>query len=171
MKLIYIAFACILLGGCAGDELLDLREFVKNSGVNMRGKIPPLPEVVLYEPFAYVNDANLSDPFKPRKPQASATGRRGENEPDMNRPKEALEEFPLENLKMVGYVLKQKVGFALIRAPDRKLYTVRSGNYLGMNFGLIQKLSDSEITIKEVVQDSTGDWSERINSLQLVDKE
>ncbi len=171
MKLIYIAFACILLAGCGGDEFQDLRNFVKNSGVNMQGKIPPPPEVKLYEPFAYVNDANLSDPFKQRKPETTSNGRRGENEPDINRPKEALEEFPLESLKMVGYLMKQKVGHAVIRAPDNKLYVVNVGNYLGMNFGLIQKLSDSEITIKEVVQDSTGDWSERISNLQLVDKE
>ncbi|MCX7193467.1 MAG: pilus assembly protein PilP [Proteobacteria bacterium] len=171
MKLIYIAFVCAWLAGCGGEEFQDLRDFVKNSGADMRGKIPPPPEVKLYEPFAYINDMNLTDPFKPRKPEVSSAGRRGENEPDMNRPKEALEEFPLESLKMVGYVLKAKVGHAVIRAPDKKLYQVKVGNYVGMNFGLIQKLSGTEITIKEVVQDSTGDWSERISSLQLVDKE
>ncbi len=171
MKLIYMTLVCALLAGCGGEEFQDLRDFVKNSGADMRGKIPPPPAIHLYEPFAYVNDTNLSDPFKQRKPELSASGRRGENEPDMNRPKEALEEFPLENLKMVGYVYKAKVGYAVIRAPDKKLYQVKAGNYVGMNFGLIQKLSDSEITVKEVVQDSTGDWSERISSLQLVDKE
>lgn len=171
MKLIYIAFVCIWLTGCGGEEFSDLRDFVKNSGADMRGKIPPPPDVKLYEPFAYVNDANLTDPFKARKPETSSTGRRGENEPDMDRPKEALEEFPLESLKMVGYVMKAKVGYAVIRAPDKKLYQVKVGNYVGMNFGLIKKLTGTEITIKEVVQDSTGDWSERMSSLQLVDKE
>ncbi|MDO8206756.1 MAG: pilus assembly protein PilP [Gallionella sp.] len=169
MKLIYLALAGVLLTGCGGEEFQDLRDFVKNSGADLRGKIPPPPNVKLYEPFAYVNDTNLADPFKPRKPEASASGKRGENEPDLNRPKEALEDFPLENLKMVGYVLKAKVSHAVIRAPDRKLYQVKVGNYIGMNFGLIQKLSDTEIVIKELVQDSTGDWSERISSLQLVE--
>lgn len=169
MKLIYLAFACVLLSGCGGDEFGDLREFVKNSGADMRGKIPPPPNVKLYEPFAYVNDANLTDPFKPRKPEAVPGAKRGGNEPDMNRPKEALEEFPLESLKMVGYVYKAKVGHAVVRAPDKKLYQVRVGNYIGMNFGLITKITDTEIVIKEVVQDSTGDWSERISNLQLVE--
>lgn len=169
MKLIYLALAGVLLTGCGGEEFQDLRDFVKNSGADLRGKIPPPPNVKLYEPFAYVNDTNLADPFKPRKPEASASGKRGENEPDLNRPKEALEDFPLENLKMVGYIFKAKVGHAVIRGPDRKLYQVKVGNYIGMNFGLIQKLSDTEIVIKELVQDSTGDWSERISSLQLVE--
>lgn len=169
MKLIYLALAGILLTGCGGEEFQDLRDYVKNSGADLRGKIPPPPNVKLYEPFAYANDTNLADPFKPRKPEASASGKRGENEPDLNRPKEALEEFPLEGLKMVGYVFKAKVGHAVVRAPDRKLYQVKVGNHIGMNFGLIQKLSDTEIVIKELVQDSTGDWSERISSLQLVE--
>lgn len=172
MKLIYLALAALLLTGCGGEEFGDLRDFVKNSGVNMRGKIPPPPNVKLYEPFAYNNEANLSDPFKPRKPESSASGKRGENEPDMDRPKEALEEFPLESLKMVGYVFKSKVGHAVVCAPDKKLYQVKVGNHLGMNFGLIKQLTDTEIVIKEVVQDSTGDWSERTSNLQLVnDKE
>lgn len=171
MKLIYIALTCGMLVGCGGEEFGDLRDFVKNSGADMRGKIPPPPNVKLYEPYAYVNDMNLTDPFKPRKPEASAGDKRGENEPDRNRPREALEEFPLESLKMVGYVFKARVGHAVIRAPDKKLYQVKLGNYVGMNFGLIKQLSDTEIVIKEVVQDSTGDWSERISSLQLVDKE
>ncbi len=168
MKLIYLAVATVLLAGCGADEFQDLRDFVKNSGADMRGKIPPPPNVKLYEPFAYANEASLSDPFKPRKPESSNPGKRGENEPDMDRPKEALEEFPLESLKMVGYVFKAKVGYAVVRAPDKKLYQVKAGNYLGMNFGLIKKLTDTEIVIKEVVQDSTGDWSERSSSLQLV---
>ena len=56
----------------------------------------------------------------------------------------------------------------MVRAPDKKLYQVKVGNYIGTNFGLIKKLTDTEIVIKEVVQDSTGDWAERTSSLQLV---
>ena len=168
MKLVYLAFAAALLTGCGGDEYQDLHEFVNNSGADMRGKIPPPPVVKLYEAFTYSNDTNVADPFKPRKLESSSTGKRGENEPDFYRPKEALEEFPLESLKMVGYVYKGKAGHAVVRAPDGKLYQVKVGNYVGMNFGLIKQISDTEITIKEVVQDSTGDWSDRDSSLQLV---
>jgi type IV pilus assembly protein PilP len=169
MRLIYLVMASALLAGCGGDEFQDLRDFVKNSGADMRGKIPPPPNVKLYEPFAYVNDVNLADPFKPRKPEAAPSGTGGGNEPDLNRPKEALEDFPLDSLKMVGYVFKGKIGYAVVRAPDKKLYQVKTGNYIGMNFGLVTKLTDTEIVIKEMVQDGTGDWSERISNLQLVE--
>jgi type IV pilus assembly protein PilP len=92
------------LAACGGQEFQDLRDFVKNSGADMRGKIDPPPEVKPYEYFAYNNEANLPDPFKPRKPEFRSGGNAGMNQPDFDRPKEALEEFPLVSLKMVGYL-------------------------------------------------------------------
>ncbi|MDP2143141.1 MAG: pilus assembly protein PilP [Gallionella sp.] len=168
MRLIYLVLASALLVGCGGEEFQDLRDFVKNAGADMRGKIPPPPEVKPYEPFVYDNEAGLPDPFKPRKPDRSAS-RPGLNQPDMDRPREALEEFPLEGLRMVGYIHQNRVGYAVIRAPDGKLHRVRAGNYVGMNFGQIKEVSDTEIVIQETVQDSAGDWSERMSSLQLIE--
>jgi type IV pilus assembly protein PilP len=168
MRLICFALVSLLLAGCGGEEYQDLRDFVKNSGADMRGKIEPPPEVKPYEHFAYANDTNLPDPFKPRKPEKRAGGG-GINQPDLDRPKEALEEFPLENLKMVGYLYRNKVGYAVIRATDGKLHRVKAGNYIGLNFGLIKEVTDTGIIIKEMVQDSAGDWSERVSSLQLLE--
>ena len=170
MKPIYLAIVAVLLVGCAGEEFQDLRDFVKNSGADMRGKIEPPPEVKPYEYFAYVNDADLPDPFKPRKQELhSDAGSGGENQPYMDRPKEALEEFPLESLKMVGYLYRNKVGYAVIRATDGKLHRVQVGNHIGMNFGLINEVTDTGITIKEMVQDSAGAWTERVSSMELLD--
>jgi len=169
VKLIYFAFVSVFLTGCGGDEFQDLRDFVKNSGADMRGKIEPPPEVKPYENFAYNNDTNLPDPFKPRKSELNTGGKLGLNQPDMERPREALEEFPLENLKMVGYLYQKKVGYAVIHAPDNKLYRVKAGNYIGTNFGLIKEVEETEVIIKEMVQDSAGEWTERISSLQLLE--
>lgn len=168
MRLVHLLLASILLTGCGGEEFQDLRDFVKNSGADMRGKIPPPPEVKLYEPFVYNNEANLPDPFKPRKPDLRS-GRGGINQPDLERPKEALEEFPLENLRMVGYLFQNKIGYAVIRAPDGKLHRIKAGNYIGLNFGLIKEITETEVIVKEVVQDSAGDWSDRVSSLQLLE--
>ena len=168
MRLVHLLLASILLTGCGGEEFQDLRDFVKNSGADMRGKIPPPPEVKLYEPFVYDNEANLPDPFQPRKPDLRS-GRGGINQPDLERPKEALEEFPLENLRMVGYLFQNKTGYAVIRAPDGKLHRIKAGNYIGLNFGLIKEINETEVIVKEVVQDSAGDWSDRISSLQLLE--
>ena len=168
MRLIHLLLVSILLAGCSGEEFQDLRDFVKNSGAGLRGKIPPPPEVKPYEPFVYNNDANLPDPFKPRKQDLRA-GRIGTNQPNFERPKEALEEFPLESLKMVGYLYRNKVGYAVIRATDGKLHRIKAGNYIGLNFGLIKEIKDTEVIITEMVQDSAGDWTERVSSLQLLE--
>lgn len=169
MRLIFIVLASVLLAGCGGEEFQDLRDFVKNAGANMRGKIDPPPEVKPYEPFAYNNEKNLPDPFKPRKSETRPGDVAGANQPDRDRPKEALEEFPLEGLKMVGFLYQNKVGYAVVRAPDSKLHRVKAGNHMGLNFGLIKEVNDTEVIIAETVQDSTGDWTERINTLKLLE--
>ncbi|MGB8516495.1 MAG: pilus assembly protein PilP [Gallionella sp.] len=167
MKLISLVLMTAALVGCTGEEFQDLRDFVKNSGADMRGKIPPAPDVRPYEPFVYDNVSNLSDPFKPRKPD-TRTGKSGLNQPDMERPKEPLEQFPLEALKMVGYLQRKNIGYAVVRASDG-LHTVTAGNYLGLDFGKIVEVTGSEVKIKEMVQDGTGDWTERMSTLQLVE--
>ncbi|HBU29085.1 MAG: pilus assembly protein PilP [Thiobacillus sp. GWE1_62_9] len=160
-----LASIVILLGltGCGGGNLEDLRTFVDETGKDMQGKIEPLPEVKVYEPFTY-NAFDLPDPFKPRK---LSTGGGGGMQPDFNRPREPLESFSLETLKMVGMLSKQGVIHAVIKTPDNAIYHVRKGNYVGQNFGLITQISDSEVTLREIVQDSAGDWSERTSTLIL----
>jgi len=92
------------------------------------------------------------------------------NQPDRERPKEALEEFPLENLKMVGYLFQNKIGYAVIRAPDGKLHRVKAGNYIGTNFGLISEVTETEAIVKErVLDNSSGEYSDRVSSLQLLE--
>ena len=141
----------------------DLQTFVAETGKDMQGKIEPLPEVKVYEPFTY-NAFDLPDPFKPRK---LSTGGGGGMQPDLNRPKEPLEAFSLETLKMVGMLSRQGVIHAVIKTPDNAIYHVKKGNYVGQNFGLITQISDSEVSLREIVQDSAGDWSERTSTLIL----
>lgn len=159
----------LLLAGCGGEEFQDLRDFVKNAGVDMRGKVEPPPEIKPYEPFTYENDASLPDPFKPRKPDARNTSHAGQNQPNLNRPKEELEDFPLESLKMVGFLSKKGINSAVIRSSEGKIYRIKPGNYIGLNFGQVTSVTETEVKIKEMVQDSVGDWSERESSLQLIE--
>ena len=168
MRLAYVAMlAALILAGCGGEQFQDLHDFVKNAGAGMRGKIAPPPEVKPYEPFTYDNSAGLPDPFKPRKPTIQRGGHHGLNQPDFARHKEELEQFPLESLKMVGYLSRDKVNYAIIRSPDGRLHRVKAGNYMGQNFGKITQITDGELKLREMIQDSAGDWSERISSLQM----
>jgi type IV pilus assembly protein PilP len=154
-----------ILASC-GEGFSDLRTFVKDSEKNVVKKIDPLPEVKPFAPFAY-DGFDLPDPFKPRK-LAVKQNDAGGLAPDLNRRKEPLEAFPLEQLKMVGTLSQGNDTYALVRA-EKTLYRVKKGNYLGQNFGLITEITDSEVKLKEIVQDTAGDWTERQSVLPLLE--
>ncbi len=156
----------LILGACS-SEMDELKAFVKESEKGLPRKIDPLPAVKPFEPFAY-EGFDLPDPFKPRK-LASKEGGGGGLAPDLNRRKEPLEAFPLEQLKMVGTLSQGKDTYAIVRA-EKTLYRVRRGNYMGQNFGLITDVTDGEIKLKEIVQDSAGDWAERQSVLPLLEE-
>jgi type IV pilus assembly protein PilP len=153
-----------MLAGCGGESHQDLRAWMAEQGKGTRGRLDPVPQIKPYEPFAY-NAFDLPDPFKPRKIEPTKGGSR--LAPDLARRREPLEGFPLESLTMVGTLEKNKAMYALIRTPEKDLYQVRAGNYLGQDFGVIVGISDTEIKLRELVQDGAGDWTERTSSLQL----
>ena len=157
--------AALLLASCS-SEMDELRQFVKDSEKNLPRKIEALPAVKPFEPFTY-EGFDLPDPFKPRKIVAKETV--GGLAPDLNRRKEPLEAFPLEQLKVVGTLEQAKEMYAIVRA-EKTLYRVKKGNYMGQNFGLITDITDAEIKLKEIVQDSAGDWAERQSVLPLLEE-
>jgi type IV pilus assembly protein PilP len=87
----------------------------------------------------------------------------------MNRRREPLESYPLETLRMVGTLFQGKRVHALVQA-DKTLHQVKVGNYLGQNFGVVTKISEAEVALKELIQDAGGDWVERASTLQLQEK-
>lgn len=161
-RVLTLAVMTASLYGCGGDGMEDLKAFVAEAGKDMQGKIEPLPEIKPYEAFSY-EAFDLPDPFRPRK----LSGKGGGMQPDLSRPKEPLEAYSLETLKMVGVMSRKGVIEAIVKNPDNAIYHVHVGNYMGQNFGLITRISESEIELREIVQDSAGDWSERISTLVL----
>jgi type IV pilus assembly protein PilP len=152
------------LSGCGSDGGDDLDAFMRDAAKDMRVKIEPLPEVKPYTPIQYNEDGALSDPFKARK----ASSKSGNLQPDLNRPKEALEAFPLEGLKYVGSLSKNKLQYALIKTPENNIQQVKIGNYMGQNFGIVTEIGESVVTLKEIVQDElSGDWVERSTTIGL----
>ena len=158
--------ACFALAGCGGESHQDLRAWMADQGKGARGRVDPLPQIKPYEPFAY-NAFDLPDPFKPRKIEPNR-GAGNKLAPDITRRKEPLEAYPLESLSMVGTLQQGKTIYALVRTPEKDVYQVRPGNYLGQDYGVITAVMDGEIRLKELVQDSAGDWTERSSTLQLI---
>jgi type IV pilus assembly protein PilP len=168
MKRLLVPIAVVAVLASCSSELDDLKSFVRDSEKGLPRRIEPLPPVKPFEPFAY-EGFDLPDPFKPRKLSPPKEGAGGGLAPDLNRRKEPLEAFPLEQLKMVGTLSQDKDTYAIVRA-DKTLYRVKKGNYMGQNFGLITDVTESEIKLKEIVQDSAGDWAERQSVLPLLEE-
>jgi type IV pilus assembly protein PilP len=156
--------ASALVAGCGGESHQDLRAWMAEQGKNAKGRLDPLPQIRPYEPFTY-NAYDLPDPFKPRKIETA----KGNSKlaPDLARRREPLESYPLEALSMVGTLERGKGVYGLVRTPEKDIYQIRPGNYMGQNFGVVTGITDSEIKLKELVQDGSGDWAERTSTLNL----
>lgn len=162
-KILSICLISLGLAACSdgGD---DLDSFIKNAAKGMQPKIKPLPEVKPYLALQYNADSKLTDPFRSRK----ASNKSGVLQPNMNRPKEPMEAYPLESIKYVGQLSKVKLTYALLLTPDNGVQQVKVGNYVGQNFGMVTKITDSQVELKEIVQDElSGDWIERVSNLPL----
>jgi type IV pilus assembly protein PilP len=171
MRTLIVFAGVALLAACSGEEQSELRQELASMTKDLRGRVDPLPQVKSYEPVPYKGESML-DPFVPGRivvsQAATAGGGGGGVQPDLNRPKEPLEAFPLEAVQMVGTLAQNKDTYALVRAGNN-LFRVKKGNYMGQNFGVITAIDESQISLKEVVQDSGGDWVERSTTVQMLE--
>ncbi|TMH87258.1 MAG: pilus assembly protein PilP [Betaproteobacteria bacterium] len=167
---IAVLAAAAALGACGGEEHGDLKQELAQLTKDVRGRVEPLPQVRPYEPVPYTAEGQI-DPFRPERIDVAAAGSRASVSklaPDPNRPKEPLESFPLESIQMLGTITRNKEVFALVKAGPN-LYRVQKGNYMGQNFGVVTAIDEGAINLKELVQDSGGEWVERTSALQLVE--
>lgn len=157
---------CLLLTACGDGKGDDLDQFIREAGSDMHARIEPLPEVKPYTAATYNADGALNDPFKARK----IVNSRSSLQPNMNRPREPLEAFPLESLKFVGSLSKDKLKYALILTPENLVQQIKVGGYMGQNFGKVTDISENGVTLMEIIQDElSGDWIERTTSIELQD--
>ena len=170
MKSIALLCCCVAFGlaGCSGSND-DLRAWMDQVRRDMRPRTLEVSEPKTFAPFVYNNPGEI-DPFDPVKVtnalrKLSNKSSRG-LAPDLNRRKEPLEGFPLDAITMVGTIEKPNLRYALLRA-EGIVYQIKARNYIGQNFGIVTKITEGEVTIKEVVQDASGEWVERISTLQL----
>ncbi|MDR4517825.1 MAG: pilus assembly protein PilP [Nitrosomonas sp.] len=165
IKYLLIMVVCILLLACENSGHSDLDEFINNAGNGLRGQVDPLPEVKLFEFFTY-EAFDIPSPFVPRKNEQVQHSNDG-IKPDLARRKEFLESFPLESLEMVGSLEQDEIVYGVVKTPEGSLLRVSVGNYLGQDYGRINQISESQIKLRELVQDGINEWTERISTLML----
>ena len=173
--LIVLAAAGIVLAGCGSSGGEELQEWMAQQRAQTKPKIDPIPEPKKFTPQAYTQEAT-TDPFSNlkltqalKRESSQATSNAALVAPELARRKEPLESFPLDAMFMVGSLRKEGLPVALVKV-DNLLYQVRPGNYLGQNFGKILKVGETEVVLREIVQDATGEWTERPATLQLQER-
>lgn len=170
------ALAALLLGtgllaGCSADHD-ELRAWMEQQRREARPNVKPLQAPKKFDPQPYTA-AQAVEPFSSQK--LSVALKQEAKQPnsllaaEMNRRKEPLEAYPLDSMTMVGSITKQGQPYALLRV-DNLLYQVKVGEYLGQNYGQIRKISETEIVLRELVQDSGGEMIERPATLQLQER-
>ena len=170
-----VAFIPTALLGCGASTEDELRQWIKDQRTQTHPRVAPIPEPKQFKPESYAQGGSV-EPFS-REKLAQALKRDSAQtssnvaliSPELARRKEALEGFPLDAVMMVGSLTKEGRPVALIKV-DNLLYQVRPGNYLGQNYGRVMKISETEITLREIVQDAVGEWVERPTTLQLQER-
>ena len=172
--LVLMAVGGLLLGlaGCTSSGQDELREWMQTERSSIKPQVKPIPEPTKFIPQAYLGE-RLVQPFSDEKLAGVLKGSESAPvtnsaliAPELNRRKQPLEAYPLDTMSMVGSLNRQGQLVALVKV-DNLLYQVRPGQYLGQNYGRITKISETEVVLREIVQDAVGEWIERPAALQL----
>lgn len=176
LRFLVLVFAAAILVGCGASSEDELRGWMLEQRNMMRPRVAPIAEPKPYKPENYAETAAI-DPFSKEKLTAAlkrdvaqpAAITSALIAPELARRKEALEAFPLDVMSMVGSLIQQGQPAALLRV-DNLLYQVRLGSYLGMNYGKVTRITETEVVLREIVQDAVGEWIERPATLQLQER-
>lgn len=165
------AAGVLALAACSADHD-ELRAWMDQQRRETKPNVTPLQPPKKFDPQPYVASQAV-DPFSAQK--LTVALKQEARQPnsllaaELNRRKEPLEAYPLDSMAMVGSVNRQGRPYALLRV-DQLLYQVKVGDYLGQNYGRVTRISETEIALREIVQDAAGEWIERPATLQLQER-
>ncbi len=172
--LVSTVIGSLSFSGCSSSGQDEIQDWMKEQRDAARPRIDPLPEPSKFFPHAYSQALEI-EPFSSQK--LTQALKRDSNQtssnaaliaPELARRKEPLEAQPLDSVFMVGSLIRSGKPVALVKV-DNLIYQVRVGNYLGQNYGLITKVTETAVSLREIVQDAAGEWTERTAALQLLE--
>lgn len=171
LRLTLCVAAAALVAACSSSDEKQIQEWMAEVKASMKPTTQPVPEPKEFSPYVYEGRGSV-DPFDPQKivmavaRQQQARVSASAIKPDLERRRETLEGFPLDQIRMVGMMRQGGANVALLET-NGATHLVRVGNYVGQNFGLITRISETEVQLKEIVQDAAGEWVERPAKLEL----
>jgi len=170
-SILFLPVAIVAIVGCTASNEVEIQQWMAEVRQSMKPTTQAVPEPKEFAPFAYEAKAQV-DPFDAQKVvmavarQQQAHVSSSSIKPDLDRRRETLEGFPLDQVRMVGMMRQSGTNVALLET-NGATHLIRVGNYVGQNFGLVTRISESELQLKEIVQDAAGEWVERPAKLEL----
>ena len=162
-RTISILVCASAIAGCSSD-LDELQAKVTEIKSRPGERIEPLPEIKPYESFTYAA-SNLRSPFIPSAPARSDVT--NAIRPDAKRPREFLEQFPVDTMTMVGTLQLQGRTYGLVQGKDGLVHRVLPGSYMGQNDGRVISITPTKISLIEIIPDGVGGYIERPAALAL----
>ena len=157
------------LWGCTENDMSDLDAFMAEKRARPGGVIEPIPTFTAYEAFAYAatgQRAPFDRPVEVR--QITRISARSTIMPNLDRPREFLEQFTLDSLQMVGRLERGGTYWSLMRDPQGGIHRVSPGNFLGRDHGRITEMGETFVAVIEIVTDGTAEgWVERPRVIEL----
>lgn len=173
--IVSLGFSLLVLSGCTDAGQEELQQWMNEQRSLAKPQVVPIPAPKKFLPQDFVPDPG-AEPFSAgrlmqalRKESGKSTANAELVAPELSRRKEPLESMPLDSIKMVGSLIKAGQLVAIVKV-DNLLHQVKPGNYLGPNYGRIMKVTETEIVLREIVQDAAGEWIERVAALQLQER-
>jgi len=154
-----------VLTGCS-QSVDDLYVHIEQAKSAYVGSVTPIPQFKPYESFTY-GATELRDPFEPAVEIMDEADKDDLLSPDKTRPRQPLEAFSLDSLRMVGVLEQGDNLWGLIEDPKQVVHRVKVGNYMGQNEGAITGISEGEIFLVEIIPDGVGGYIERDASIAI----
>ncbi|MEN9473138.1 MAG: hypothetical protein RLZZ495_1227 [Pseudomonadota bacterium] len=174
---LFAGCATLVIMGCTTTSEDEIKKWMTDQRSNIKPKVTPIPPPKQFKPETYGN-ADKPDPFSSQKltqalrnevAQTNAQNNSALVEPELARRKEPLEAVPLDTMTLLGNITQAGRLVALIKV-DSLLYQIKLGAYLGQNYGKVIKITETEVTLREIVQDAAGTWVERMQTLTLQER-
>ncbi|MEC9483092.1 MAG: pilus assembly protein PilP [Halomonas sp.] len=163
--------SALMLAGCSDAELASLEQRLGELRSRPSGKVAPLPETPQYHAVTY-DQAGRRSPFMPELPEPEKAASAGQDlAPDLSRPRDPLEAYPLDELTLVGTLHIDGHRSALVRDPRGQVHRLFAGDYLGTDFGRIVAVTDASVQLVEIVSNGQSGWIERSRALSLNDSD
>lgn len=169
IKLVAATCLALSLTACGSGRMQDAEQKMESIRNEPAGEIEPIPQPEQVEEFSYnAGGQGVRSPFLPPS-LVNIQVRVEENSgiaPDVNRPRDVLEEYDLAELVYRGRVVAPNgQEYGLIQLPDGTVRDVQKGEYMGKSDGEIREITPTQINIREIVPDANSGFVYKTTSL------